>query len=188
MVALVNSVQKPQESTMSQSMETFLRQNGAGIDITTWNQLVASLPRRARRSVELRLASANRTLSSLRLSERSERRMLQMAREKLEVSRQVDGKGRRPTVAAAELALEVETHLSNLKTIEQQIALVRLAIEHLHRRTVGWSSRHEKQADRPARKSDEEVDRANQHLQRGFAAVRAIRAARAAKHSASMNV
>ncbi len=42
MVAPVNSVQKPQESIMSQSMETFLRQNGAGIDITTWNQLVAS--------------------------------------------------------------------------------------------------------------------------------------------------
>lgn len=171
---------------MSQSMETFLRQNGAGIDITTWNQLVATLPRRARRSVELRLASANRTLSSLRLSERSERRMLQTARERLEVSHEVED--RRPSVAVAELALEVETHISNLKTIEQQIALVRLAIEHLHRRTAGWSSRHEKQTERPASKSDEEVDPANEHLQRGFAAVRAIRARRAAKHSASMNV
>ena len=173
---------------MSQSMETFLRQDGAGIDIKAWNQIVANLPRRARRSVELRLASANRTLSSLRLSERSERRMLQLAREKLETSDKADSQSRRPTIAVAELTLEVETHLSNLKAIEQQIALVRLAIEHLHRRSTGWSGRNERQADRPARKSDDEVDRANDHLQRGFAAIRAIRAARAAKHSASVKV
>ncbi len=115
--------------------------------------------------------------------------MLQTARERLEVTHEVED-GRSSSVALAELVLEVETHISNLKSIEQQIALVRLAIEHLHRRTAGWSTRHEKQTERPARKSDEEVDRAaNEHLQRGFAVVRAIRAKRAAaKHSASMNV
>lgn len=173
---------------MSQSVETFLRQHGEGIDINTWNQLVASLPRRARRSVELRLASANRTLSSLRLSERSERRMLQLAREKLEISHKADGKGRKPSIADAELVLEVETHIANIKTIEQQIALVRLAIEHLHRRTAGASSRSGSQAGKPARKSDEEVDRANELLQRGYAAVRAIRGRRTAGHSASVNI
>jgi len=169
-------------------MEKVLRQDGAGIDIEEWNQIVANLPRRARRSVEIRLAGANRTLSSLRLSERSERRMLQLAREKLETRYTAEGHSRRPSVAVAELALEVETHLSNLRQIEQQIALVRLAIEHLHRRTAGWSGRNERQADGPARKSDDEVDRANERLQRGFAVVRAIRAARAAKNSASMKV
>ena len=37
---------------------------------------------------------------------------------------------------------------------------------------VGWSS---KQADRSAPNVNEDVDRANEHMQRGFAAVHAIR-------------
>lgn len=168
---------------MSQFIETLLRQGGAGIDLNAWNQLIANLPRRGRR-IEVRLASANRTLASLRLGERSERRMLQIAREELEISRKDGVYARKSSIAVAELALEVETHQANLKAIEQQIALVRLAIEHLHRRCVGWSS---KQADRSAPNVNEDVDRANEHMQRGFAAVHAIRALRTSNHSTGVN-
>lgn len=174
---------------MSQNIETLLRQGGAGIDLETWNQIVVSLPRRGRRSLEVRLASANRTLASLRISERSERRMLQVAREKFDIGRAAEGKVSAPSVAMAELALDVETHITNLKTIEQQIVLVRLAIEHLQRRTSGWASRTGKDASvRAARKPDDEVDRANVHLQRGFAAVHAIRAMRATRNSAGVTL
>lgn len=171
---------------MSESSEAFLRQTTAGIDIDTWNQLVAGMPRRARRGVETRLAATSRTLSSLRVSERGERRMLQVARDRLQTSRSRDP-DRHPSADTAELVLEVETHRANLIVIEHQIAMVRLAIEHLHRRSVGWSGRSGKQGDSSG--SIEKAERANQHMQRGFDAVRAIRAARAiASHSASTNV
>ncbi|MGE0281231.1 MAG: hypothetical protein AB7P20_11565 [Rhizobiaceae bacterium] len=171
---------------MSQSNEAFLRQTTVGIDIDAWNQLVAGMPRRARRSVETRLAAASRTLSSLRVSERSERRMLQVARERLQISTQRDP-DRHPSADTAELVLEVETHLANLTVIEHQIAMVRLAIEHLHRRSVGWSGRSGNQAEPST--SSEKAERGNDHMQRGFEAVRAIRAWRAAaNHSARANV
>ena len=171
---------------MSQQIEK-LPQTGAGkIDLDAWNRLVTSLPRRGRRSVGVRLASANRTLSSLRVSERSERRMLQVARDKVTARQPESAQGEKLPRAAAELRLEVETHESNLKAIEQQIALVRLAIEHLHRRSAGWAAKGAKQASEPANRSDDE--RSNEAIQRGYAAVRAIRALRQAKHSASANV
>lgn len=170
---------------MSTIASKALHERGAAIDINTWNRLVAESPKRPRRSVSTRLASANRALASLRHSERAERQMLQVARERLQSDRSHDA-GRVPH-AVAELRLEIETHESNVKTIEQQIALVRLAIEHLHRRSSGWSAKSASRAE-PASHRNDANSAGDENLTRGFAAVRAIRGLRMGKLAASANV
>ena len=174
---------------MSTIASKALHERGAGIDINKWNRLVADSPKRIRRSVSIRLASANRALASLRHSERAERQMLQVAREKLQNDSghaATDDAGR-VSQATAELRLEVETHISNLKAIEQQIALVRLAIEHLHRRSAGWSAKTAGRNEGPSR-SNGVSTAGDEHLALGFAAVRAIRRLRAVKLAAGANV
>jgi len=132
-----------------------------------------------RRDLAGRLASANRALASLRISERSERQMLQNARSRLEAATAAASAPMEPVSATlAALSLDVGTHQANLHAIGQQIALVRMAVEHLHRRRNGWPMHH---------KSDD-LAGTNDNIAAGLAAVRALRASRSRRLAASATV
>lgn len=166
---------------MSEMIEKTEPDSPAKVDLATWKKLVAESARKPRRTISIRLASANRTLASLRHSERCERQMLQTARERLSLADQM---GLRDAgLARAQIELEVSTHESNVQVIERQIAMVRMAIEHLRRRSAGWSARRPS-ADKAKR--DGKAD-GSDAFNLGFAAVRAIRAHRLSKTAAGAN-
>ena len=164
---------------MSKIFGSTLPSTRAEIECGPWGRLLTQQPSyRPRRSIGIRLASAQRALASLRMSERNERQMLQQATFKLE--KFIATGTRLRSLSFAEAQLDVQTHRSNLIIIERQIALVRLAIEHLNRRTSGWGSKPEKDGSRFDRRTQQETE-VNDYVKTGLEAVRAIRAERGRK-------
>lgn len=142
------------------------------IEIGAWTALLNQPVRHTRRGVAQRLNNARRALASLRLSERNERQMLQRVEQNLRTAGAVTA----VSANTAELMLEAETHISNLAAIGRQIALVRLAIEHLNRRATGWSPRKNK------------AEAENDNVRRGSAVIDMLRAERAKRLAASKGV
>ena len=164
---------------MSKIFGSTLPSTRAEIECGPWGRLLTQQPSyRPRRSVGIRLASSQRALASLRLSERNQRQMLQQATATLETL--VAAGTRSRSLAFAEAQLDVQTHRSNLVAIERQIALVRLAIEHLHRRALGWGHKPEKDGSRFDRRNPQESED-NEFVKSGIEAVRAIRTERGRK-------